>query len=381
MNTVPELPQSYASLTPGDPAPWFSQRASNNPNYTFDTAAGRYIVLCFFGSASDALGRAAIERVQANRHFFDDARFSFFGVSLDPLDESEPRVRESLPGIRFFWDFDGQVSRLYGAVPVHWATIKEPLAARRFWIVLDPTLRVLQVVPFSADDGHTAAVLDFLMRLPPPERFAGVELQAPILFLPNIFEPEFCNQLISLYHSHGGEDSGFMREIDGKTLRVQDQNFKRRKDFTIKAADVIRQTQARIARRVVPEILKVHAFKVTRMERYIICCYSAEDGAHFRAHRDNTTKATAHRRFAISINLNDDFEGGEVSFPEYGPRRFKAPPGGAVVFPCALLHAVSRVTSGQRFAFLPFLYDDEAAKVRESNNKFLGDGVGAYKQA
>ncbi len=380
MNSVPELPQSHVSLTPGDPAPWFKQRATNNANFSFDTAAGRYIVLCFFGSASDALGQATIEGVLANRHHFDDTRVSFFGVSLDPLDESEPRVRESLPGIRFFWDFDGQVSRLYGAIPKHWTTIKEPLSARRFWIVLDPTLRVLKVIPLSADDGPTA-VLDFLMRLPPPERFAGVELQAPILFLPNIFEREFCHQLISLYHSHGGQESGFMREIDGKTVRLQDQNFKRRKDFLIEAADVIRQTQARVVRRVVPEIRKVYAFKVTRMERYIIACYSAADAAHFKAHRDNMTKGTAHRRFAVSINLNDDFEGGEVSFPEYGPRRFKAPPGGAVVFPCRLLHAVSQVTSGERFAFLPFLYDDEAAKIRAANNKFLGDGISAYKHA
>jgi predicted 2-oxoglutarate/Fe(II)-dependent dioxygenase YbiX len=109
------------------------------------------------------------------------------------------------------------------------------------------------------------------------------------------------------------------------------------------------------------------------MERYIVSCYSAEDGGHFRPHRDNTTKGTAHRRFAVSINLNDDFEGGEVSFPEYGPRSFKAPVGGAVVFSCSLLHAVSRVTRGQRYAFLPFVYDDAAARLREQNRQFLAD--------
>jgi hypothetical protein len=48
------------------------------------------------------------------------------------------------------------------------------------------------------------------------------------------------------------------------------------------------------------------------------------------------------------------------------------------VFSCSLLHAVSKVTSGRRYAFLPFLYDEEAAKIREANNAFLGEGVGAY---
>ena len=128
-----------------------------------------------------------------------------------------------------------------------------------------------------------------------------------------------------------------------------------------------------------PEILKVHHFNVTRMERYIVSCYAAEDEAHFRAHRDNTTKGTAHRRFAVSIKLNSDFEGSEVSFPEYGPRSFKPPPGGGVVFSCSLLHAVSKVTKGRRYAFLPFLYDDAAARLREANSQFLGDEVGTYR--
>src|SRR5690606_12222992 len=115
---------------------------------------------------------------------------------------------------------------------------------------------------------------------------------------------------------------------------------KRRKDYTIEDPELIQRTRAMIRRRIVPEIQKAHQFKVTRMERYIVSCYSAEDGGHFRAHRDNTTAGTAHRRFAVSINLNNDFEGGRVSFPEYGPRDFKPPVGGAVVFSCSLLHAV-----------------------------------------
>jgi predicted 2-oxoglutarate/Fe(II)-dependent dioxygenase YbiX len=96
-------------------------------------------------------------------------------------------------------------------------------------------------------------------------------------------------------------------------------------------------------------------------------------------HRDNTTKGTAHRRFAVSINLNRDFEGGNLSFPEYGPKQFKPPPGGAVVFSCSLLHTVSPVTRGLRYVFLPFLYDDAGAALREANNRYLSEEVGAYK--
>jgi predicted 2-oxoglutarate/Fe(II)-dependent dioxygenase YbiX len=116
------------------------------------------------------------------------------------------------------------------------------------------------------------------------------------------------------------------------------------------------------------------------MERYLVACYDAAHGGHFRAHRDNTTKGTAHRRFAVTINLNaDEFGGGELRFPEFGPRSYRAPTGGAVVFSCSLLHEALPVTSGRRYAFLPFLYDEAAARVRVANNPYLGEGVGAYR--
>src|SRR5215204_4688812 len=201
----------------------------------------------------------------------------------------------------------------------------EQVPVRRFWTVLDPTLRVLAVIPFTSDGSDRERLFRLLDDLPEPSRFAGIELQAPILFLPNVFEPEFCRHLVGLYEQHGGVESGFMLEVDGKTVPLHDHTHKRRKDYTIGDPELIKAAQARTLRRVVPEILKVHHFNVTRMERYIVSCYAAEDEAHFRAHRDNTTKGTAHRRFAVSINLNSDFEGSEVSFPEYGSRSFKAP--------------------------------------------------------
>jgi predicted 2-oxoglutarate/Fe(II)-dependent dioxygenase YbiX/peroxiredoxin len=363
MSETPEPPAAYADLSPGDPAPWFHQRTSRNPRYAFDMVAGRYVVLCFHATAGDATGRATIDGVLANRHLFDDDRACFFGVSLDPADEAEARVGDSLPGIRFFWDFDGSVSRLYGAIPRDCAG--DPVAAptRRLWVVLDPTLRVLHVALFSADGGDAASVLAFLERLPPPERFAGIELQAPILLLPNVLEPALCAALIDLHRRHGGEDSGFMREVDGRTVRLLDHGHKRRRDHAIEDPDIVRVLDQRLARRVFPEILKIHSFRVTQIERHIVGCYAAEDGGHFRAHRDNSTKATAHRRFAVSINLNAEFDGGDVSFPEYGPRRFSPPVGGALVFSCNLLHTVSPVTRGRRYAFLPFLYDDEAIRL------------------
>ncbi len=370
---------AYVTLVAGDPAPWFFQRTSANPRFAFDTAAGRYLVLCFFATASDEHSHAAVEAAMARRDVFNDDKASFFGVSLDPKDEAEKRVADRPPGVRFFWDFNASVSALYGAVPKDAADSLGEVAAQRRWVILDPTLRVIEVIPFAPDRSDIAAALSLIERLPPPASFPGFEVSAPILVLPNVFDREFCRELVGLYETHGGEESGFMREIDGKTVGVQDYGHKRRRDYMIADQAVIDRTKALVQRRVAPEILKIHQFKATRMERYIVSCYDAAEEAHFRAHRDNTTSGTAHRRFAVSINLNEDFDGGEVMFPEYGKRTYKAPMGGGVVFSGSMLHAVTKVTKGRRYAFLPFVYDEAAARLREQNNARLGDGVSPYQ--
>jgi peroxiredoxin/predicted 2-oxoglutarate/Fe(II)-dependent dioxygenase YbiX len=369
---------NYRLLLPGDPAPWFQQRSTANPRYVFDTAAGRYIVLCFYGTAGDEAGRSALAAVESRRELFDDAKISLFGVSCDPEDEQSGRVQQSLPGIRHFWDFDVGIARLYGAAPAN-AEPGQKLAMRRFWAVLSPRLRVMHIIPFAPGGADASALFRILEALPDVAAHAGPVLQAPVLFLPDVFEPGFCRTLIDFYETKGGEESGFMREVGGKTIGVSDHSHKRRRDCVIEDEPLMKAAQARVSRRIVPEIARAYQFHVTRMERYIVGCYTAEDGGHFNAHRDNTTSGTAHRRFAVSINLNAEFEGGEVSFPEYGPRGFKPPPGGAVVFSCSLLHAVSVVTSGKRYAFLPFLYDDAAARVRAENNKNLDAAVPMYQ--
>jgi peroxiredoxin/predicted 2-oxoglutarate/Fe(II)-dependent dioxygenase YbiX len=369
----------FVNLRAGDPAPWFVQRASNAENFKFDTVGGRYILLGFFVTAGEARTKRALSLLETHRGLFDDKKLSFFGVSNDPKDEAEKRVEQQAPGIRYFWDFDGRVAKAYGVLPQE--TQPEKASARPLWFLLDPALRVMAVLPITEDGAELAKLGNLISTLPPPGEQLGFPVQAPVLVLPGVFEPGFCKHLIDLYEKHGGEDSGFMREVDGKTVLLTDHGHKRRSDYMIDDENLIKETQARFQRRVVPEIKKAYQYNVTRMERYIVACYDSVTGGHFNAHRDNTTKGTAHRRFAVSVNLNATFEGGEVSFPEFGPRGFKMPPGAAVVFSCSLLHQVSAVTSGKRYAFLPFLYDDEAAKVREANNQYLGEGVGAYKQA
>ncbi|MDQ4088104.1 MAG: 2OG-Fe(II) oxygenase [Pseudomonadota bacterium] len=353
-------------LSWGDYAPWFSAAAlSGSPTYKFDTVAGRHVLMLLYGSTRHAPCLEALQVVAANRALFDDVNACFFGVTADPEDVNSGRIAQQLPGIRFFLDFDREVSTLYGALA--------ETEYRPHWLVLDPTLRVIGAFPLDRGEEAVALLRSAIARHP--------QAFAPVLVVPNVLEPDLCRHLIKLYEENGGEESGFMREVDGKTVRVLDPNFKQRRDYLIEDAELRQGIVARMRRRLNPALERAFQFRATRIERYLVACYEAGAG-HFRPHRDNTTKGTAHRRFAVTINLNaEEYEGGDLRFPEYGQRTYRAPTGGAVLFSCGLLHEATPVTKGRRFAFLPFLYDEEAARLREANNPHLGDGVGEYRMS
>lgn len=349
----------------GVPAPWFKgQILDGNSQYMFHTVAGRVAVLFFLGSARDAAIRSALDTLLASDRY-DDEQMCFFGITCDPEDASQGRVAARLPGIRHFLDYDRAISAAFGAC-------REGADRYEAYIViLDRQFRVAGRFPPS----QAYEALRFAERLIDESR---ADDWAPVLRIPRVLDRASCRHLIDLYEADGGSDSGFMREVEGKTVSVIDHGHKRRSDYTIEDAELRRALVGRINDCVRPAINLAFNFDATRMERYIVACYDASVGGHFRRHRDNTTKGTAHRRFAVTINLNDEFDGGELRFPEFGTRTYRAEPGGAIVFGCGLLHEATPVTRGRRYAFLPFLYDDAAAAQREANNVYLGDGVGAY---
>ena len=342
----------YNTLFAGDLAPWFRQNCIGQKRlYSFDMAAGRHVVLCFYGASSDPLAQRALHLVQQHAKLFDGRSLSFFGVSTDRVDFPSR--------FRHFADADGLVSRAFGVAPREGAFTLGDM--RRGWYVLDPRLRI--VAMFSLGEGSDEAMFRYLQQLPQD----STDAQVPVLLIPGVFEPEFCQRLIRLHQSQPGLDSAVLTEAGA----VRDHGFKRRRDCLITENALAAQVQTRIFRRVVPEIHHVFQFAATRLERMIIACYDAAEDGRFGLHRDNTITETAHRRFAVSINLNADFEGGELIFPEYGDRRFKPAAGEALVFSCSLMHAVLPMTRGRRYACLPFVYDDAAAALRRSNKSAI----------
>jgi peroxiredoxin len=358
-----------SSLGLGEAAPWFRcATLDGNDSYAFDSAGGRAILMLFFGSATNPAAAVALAAMARRADLFDDDKAAFFGISVDPADAAEKRIRRRIPGIRFFLDYDRAVSRAYGA-----ADDGSSSAYRGHWLLLDRALRVRG--HFRLAEG--AAALDALAALadqPPLPDWA------PVVAVPDVFEPTLCRRLIDLYEADGGEDSGFMRDVGGKTKLLVDPRHKVRRDYIVEDPELMRQLNLRIIHRLLPMVKRAFQYQATRIERLLVGCYEAQTGGHFRAHRDDTSMGTAHRRFAVTINLNaGDYEGGDLNFPEYGPRTYRAPTGGAIVFSCSLLHQAMPVTEGRRFCFLPFLYDDAGAKLREENTRFLEGELANYR--
>jgi hypothetical protein len=202
-------------LTIGEPAPWFASRTAGKARFVFDTVGGCYVVRSFFESADHRLGKAMLRAIKANRRRFDDTGIYFFGVSVCTHDEALVRLADSIPGLRFFFDFDGSASKLYGAV--------FNAEYRPVTYVLDPLLRVYAALTLDKGvDAHIRSLLQVLARLPKFDLECRAQAQAPVLVLPRVFEPRFCRMLIKYYDSRGGDDSGFMRDVNGKTVKLID---------------------------------------------------------------------------------------------------------------------------------------------------------------
>ena len=68
------------------------------------------------------------------------------------------------------------------------------------------------------------------------------------------------------------------------------------------------------------------------------------------------------------------YDGGTLTFPEFGPDRYAPEAGGGAVFCCDLLHEALPVTRGRRFAIFTFFTDAEGAQAEQEMIRQRGAG-------
>lgn len=351
-------------LYPGDPAPWFTAPSDANPRFQFSSLGGRPAILAFVESMRGPAGEAMVAAFLAATPELAKTTTALLIVTADFAD-ADATVPDDLFGIRYIFDPARTLSKIYGACT-------DDGVFRPTTFIVDRRLRVFAVVPARETEGHVESVLAHLARIGAPQAGRSALPQAPVLIIPNVFEASLCQRLIAGYEAQGGVETGFMVERNGLTVEERNHDHKRRADWGVQDMALLDACRVRIKRRIGPELQRAFQFEATRIERYLVACYSADVAGHFAPHRDNTTKGTAHRRFAVSINLNSDYEGGHLVFPEFGRAHFKPPAGGACVFSCSMLHEATTVTKGKRYVFVPFLYDELAREIRDENLKHIG---------
>jgi predicted 2-oxoglutarate/Fe(II)-dependent dioxygenase YbiX len=249
---------------------------------------------------------------------------------------------------RIFLDPDGVAAAMYGASS-ETSTI----------YLLDANLRILD----AADDARALeAAVERSRALFVPVSPVEIRAQAPVLLVPNALDEDTCRALIVTFEKSGGTETGVEYSVGGAREEILDPNAKKRRDLTITDDALLKELTARVGRTIIPEVQKAFAFKATCFEGFKIARYDAAVGGHFRAHRDNLSPSTAHRRFALSLNLNDGYEGGQLRFPEYGGHLYRPSAGGAIVFSCSHLHEATVVTRGSRYVLLSFLFDEPGSR-------------------
>jgi predicted 2-oxoglutarate/Fe(II)-dependent dioxygenase YbiX len=239
---------------------------------------------------------------------------------------------------------------------------------RSLILVLDANLRVVGSAraadAMQADDDAWSALGPLLAETRMETESIEIHRQAPVLLIPHVLDRQICDFLVQVWENQGNEETG-VEQSHGETRQASvDHQNKSRRDHVVADDKLMKMLSGTIGRRVMPELQRAFAYRASRFEGFKIACYDAVDRGFFHAHRDNLSPTTAHRKFALTINLNGGYDGGHLRFPEFGPHLYRPEPGGAVVFSCSHLHEVTPVTDGRRFSLLSFLFSGDEASAR-----------------
>ena len=315
--------------------------------FSLDAQAGRPCVLALIGRLGMAQAREALLALQARA-----ADFAALDADLIALVEIETEHA------REFLDPVAPDVRLVFSHP-------DVFAAWRFnhiapaLIALDAGGRLL-AGPLEGGEASIGELFAALATLPREAAFDDA-CPAPVLAVPNMLSPALCRELIAHFEA-GKPEFGGMASVggDGKFVHKVDGGKKHRYDLVLGPRDpFLSPVMAGVLMRCLPEMRKAFHIDIRHTDRILLARYD-ESGGYFRRHRDNSAPSVAFRQFALSINLNDDYEGGHVLFPEYNNRRYRPRAGSGVVFSCSLLHEAAAVTRGRRYCVLTFLHDSAA---------------------
>ena len=313
-----------------------------------DQIAGKLVLLIFAARDFAADARAALAAAEQARR----RQAVVFAIrNASPAENAELVKQHALPFSILSDPGDG-LRRLYG--------FAEPGASTAL-VLASPNQRVLAIARGAE---AFPALLERLEQAASQRISAEMAPHPPVLLVPEVLSRAECRRLIELYERPDWplrSAADHLEEQGSYKIEINDYGRVDRIDFAVQDAETVGFIDLRLRRRVLPEIRKAFQYAVTKRERFHIARYECARGGFQHGHRDNPTPELAHRRFALSLNLNkEDYEGGALRFPEYGEQRYRAPTGAALIFSSSLYHEVLEVTAGRRYVLLSHLYGADA---------------------
>jgi len=247
-------------------------------------------------------------------------------------------VSSADPGIadrRLFWD--ASVYRLF---------MQEDVEAGVY--LCTPNLKLRHVA-------RGASLEALLADLPDPHAVFP-DQAPPVLIVPEVITPVMAEAMIAYFKA--SQTQAVVNETDYKSR--QHLHPSRELEFAL---------DDKLCKSLLPEIRKVFYSDIGYRETYKICCYDGEAKGTFGRHRDTITPYL-HRRYAMTLILNDEYEGGGICFPEYSADVIQAPKYSALIFPGSLYHQVKEIGRGQRFVIVSFFFSEAEARIKDDAARF-----------
>ena len=318
-----------------------------------DHLSGKFLILALLGDPHGEPANALLRSLAGLEAELDRANATVLAISAST---DAARNRELKRASGFAWPIASDSS---GAIFASYGVHKGSEHPARL-VLLTPFRQIRAWFDPEADAGPTLKVImEVMQNAQAAEESRWSPPHAPVLMVPNVLSPEECGKLLEsvlaetpfmVRKPRPGEISGNYR------IPVYEHERQDRVDLIIKDPNTLAFLDERLFGRVVPMIKKSFAFDVTRREDLHIARYVGKREGIAMGHRDNTEPSGAHRRFALSMSLNDDYEGGEIAFKEFSPRGYRVPAGTAMVFSSSLLHEVQETTSGVRYNLISHFF-------------------------
>ena len=142
---------------------------------------------------------------------------------------------------------------------------------------LDANLRVLSGIqdPNAFDQIYRA------LKSQPSHLALDIDVQAPVLLIPNVLTPDICQVLINVWATKGNTETGVESSMSGVRRDVIDYERKKRRDHEVTDAQLLRLLTSTVGRRIMPEVQRAFHYRATRFEGFKIACYDSERGRFF----------------------------------------------------------------------------------------------------